>query len=93
VPESVKAKIRAFIFSYGVGTSPEAARQREILKGIETGPFKVADNSHLLPVREMEATEALIEARNEKNAEAIAKAQSNLDAVHAEQKALALSTK
>ena len=93
VPESVKAKVRAFIFSYGVGTTPEAARQREILKGIETGPFKVADNSHLLPVREMEATEALIEARNEKNTEAIAKAQSNLDAVHTEQKALALRTK
>lgn len=91
VPESVKAKVRAFIFSYGVGDTPEAARQREILKGIETGPFKVADNSHLLPVREMEATEALIEAGNRQDAEARARAQADLDAIHAEQKALALS--
>ena len=93
VPEAIKAKVRAFIFSYGVGDTPEAARQREILKGIETGPFKVADDSHLLPVREMEATEALIEARNKKDEAAIARAQALLDGVHTEQKALGLGPK
>ena len=87
IPEDVKAKVRTFILSYGVGDTPEAARQREILKGIETGPFKPADNSHLLPVREMEATEVLIEARNKKDAAATSKAQADLDAIHAEQKA------
>jgi phosphonate transport system substrate-binding protein len=87
IPENVKAKVRAFILSYGVGDTPEAARQREVLKGIETGPFKSADNSHLLPVREMEATEVLIEARNKKDTAATSKAQAELDAIHAEQKA------
>jgi phosphonate transport system substrate-binding protein len=84
----VKAKLAAFIFSYGVGTGPEADRQRAILKRIETGPFKHADDSHLLPVREMEASELLIEAKNKKDSAAIAAAQARLDAVHAEQKAL-----
>ena len=85
---AVKAKIANFIFSYGVGTGPEAERQRGILARIETGPFKHADNTHLLPVREMEATELLIEAKNKQDPAGIAKAQANLDQVHAEQKAL-----
>jgi len=85
---AVKAKIEKFMFSYGVGTGPEAERQRAILTRIETGPFKHADDSHLLPVREMEATELLIEAKNKNDSAAVAKAQANLDQVHAEQKAL-----
>ena len=85
---AVKAKIAAFMFSYGVGTGPEAERQRAILTRIETGPFKHADDTHLLPVREMEATELLIEAKNKGDPAAIAKAQASLDQVHAEQKAL-----
>lgn len=84
---ALKAKIEKFFFSYGVGDTPEAARQRAVLKEIETGPFKRADDSHLLPVREMEATELLIEARNKNDPAAIAKAKAMLDAVHAEQKA------
>jgi phosphonate transport system substrate-binding protein len=86
---AIKAKIARFMFSYGVGTGPEAERQRAILTRIETGPFRHADDTHLLPVREMEATELLIEARNKADPAAIAKAQANLDQVHAEQKALA----
>lgn len=86
---ALKAKIRDFILAYGVGDSDEAKRQREVMKAIQTGPFRPADNSHLLPVREMEATAALIEARNRKDAEDQAAAQALLDQVHAEQKALA----
>ena len=54
----------------------------------ESGPFKRADATHLLPVREMEASEQLSEAREKGDAAAIAKAQALLDAVHAEEKAL-----
>lgn len=82
---ALKAKISQFMFSYGVGAGPEAERQRAVLKTIQTGPFKPADASHLLPVREMEATEKLIEAKNAKDAGAIAAAQKLLDEVHAEQ--------
>lgn len=84
---AVKAKIAKFFFSYGVGTGPEAERQRDNLRRIESGPFKRADATHLLPVREMEATEQLMEAREKGDAAAAAKAQAELDAVHAEEKA------
>ena len=46
----LKKKISDFMFSYGVGDTPEAARQRAILEKIQTLPFKHADDSHLLAV-------------------------------------------
>jgi phosphonate transport system substrate-binding protein len=85
---ALKAKIRDFILAYGVGDSDEARRQREVIRAIQTGPFKPADDTHLLPVREMEATAALIDARNRKDPAAEAKAKAELDQVQAEQRAL-----
>jgi len=75
---ALKKKIAAFMFGYGVGNTPEAQRQRAILVQIQTLPFKHADNSHLIPVREMEATGNLIEAQNRGDAAAIAAAQAAL---------------
>jgi phosphonate transport system substrate-binding protein len=60
-----------------------------VIRAIQTGPFKPADDTHLLPVREMEATAALIDARNRKDLAAEAKAKAELDQVQAEQTALA----
>jgi phosphonate transport system substrate-binding protein len=81
---AVKAKVAKFIFAYGVGDSPEAQRQRAILARIQTGPFKKADDSHLLPVREMEATGNLVAAKARGDAAEITKAQAALDAVKKE---------
>jgi phosphonate transport system substrate-binding protein len=85
----LKAKIADFMFSYGVGDTPEAARQRAILARIQTLPFKRADASHLLPVREMEATEHLIVARKAGDTQGAAKAQAALDQIAKERAALA----
>src|SRR4029079_15919047 len=84
---ALKEKIADFMFSYGVGDTPEAARQRAILERIQTLPFKRADDSHLIPVREMEATEQLVEARNKGDAAAEAKAQAALDQIAKEKAA------
>ena len=73
---------------YGVGDTPEAARQRASLEKIQTKPFVPADDTHLLPVREMEATGALIEARNRKDAAAVTKAEAMLAQVKVERAAL-----
>jgi phosphonate transport system substrate-binding protein len=86
---ALKAKIRDFIFSYGVGDTDEARRQRQVMRAIQTGPFKATDDNHLLPVREMEATAALIDARNRKDPAAEVQAKALLEQVQAEQKALA----
>lgn len=84
---ALKKKIAAFMFSYGVGKTPEAARQRAVLLRIQSLPFKAANNSHLLPVREMEATGELVEARNKNDAKAIAAAQAKLAQVAREKAA------
>ena len=81
---AVKQKVADFIFSYGVGETPEARRQRAILARIQTGPFKHADNSHLLPVREMEATGEVVQAKGKGDAAALAAAQAKLAQVKRE---------
>jgi phosphonate transport system substrate-binding protein len=85
---AVKKKVADFIFSYGVGDTDEAKRQRAILERIQTGPFKHADNTHLLPVREMEATGMLVQAKAANDQEAATRAQAALDQVHKEMAAL-----
>jgi phosphonate transport system substrate-binding protein len=83
----VKAKIRSFIFAYGTGTGPEADHQRAVLERLQIGPFKPADDSHLIPVREMEAAGLLAEAKSKNDPAAIQKAEANLKAVQAEKAA------
>jgi phosphonate transport system substrate-binding protein len=85
---ALKKKLADFMFSYGVGETPEAKRQRAILNQIQTLPFKPANDTHLIPVREMEASELLIEARNKGDQAAEAKAQAMLDEVQKEKAAL-----
>ena len=85
---AIKAKVDAFLFSYGTGDGPEAERQRKVLERIQTKPFKRADNSHLLPVREMEASGQLMVARRKGDAAAEKAAQAELDEIAAEKKAL-----
>jgi phosphonate transport system substrate-binding protein len=83
-----KAKISKFFFSYGVGDTDEARRQRAILERIQTGAFKHADNTHLLPVREMEATGEVVQAKAKGDQPAMAAAQAKLDQVKKEMAAL-----
>ncbi|MFT3998006.1 MAG: phosphate/phosphite/phosphonate ABC transporter substrate-binding protein [Asticcacaulis sp.] len=81
---ATKEKIRSFFLSYGTGTDAEGQRQLRVLNNLLFGVFKPADNSHLLPVREMEAAEALIRAQNEGSAEGIKKAETELKAISKE---------
>ncbi|MGZ6015130.1 MAG: phosphate/phosphite/phosphonate ABC transporter substrate-binding protein, partial [Phenylobacterium sp.] len=83
-----KEKLRQFFLTYGKGDTPEAARQRANMARINIGGFKPADETHLLPVREMEATGQLVEARSKGDPAAMAKAQASLDAIKKEMAAL-----
>ena len=85
---ALKTKIADFMFTYGTGEGPEAERQRAILEKIQTRPFVPADDTHLLPVREIEATGQLIEAKNRKDPAAIAKAEAALAQIAKERAAL-----
>ena len=84
----LRKQLADFMFSYGVGNTPEAARQRAVRERIQTKPFVAANDSHLVPVREMEATGQLIEARNRGDAAAIAKAETALAQVAKDRAAL-----
>jgi len=75
---SAKEKLRSFLLTYGTAPGPEGDRQRRNLAVLAFGGFREADDSHLLPVREMEATRALIEARNARDAEGVRKAEAEL---------------
>lgn len=81
---AIKEKIRSFFLTYGTAAGPEGDRQRAILAKLSFGVFKPADNSHLLPVREMEATGDLIEARNKGDAVGIKRAEEKLAQVRRE---------
>lgn len=78
---AVREKIRQFFLTYGVGDSPRADKQREVLKGLAYGGFKAADDSYLDPVREMEAAEVLADAKRAGDPTKIAAAQKAFDAV------------
>lgn len=80
---AIKEKLRQFFLTYGVGTGPTADKQREVLKGLAYGGFRPADNSYLDPVREMQASEALAEARHTGDPGKIEKAQAAFDKIHA----------
>jgi phosphonate transport system substrate-binding protein len=80
---AVKEKLRQFFLTYGTGTGPEADRQREVLKKMAYGGFRPADDSYLDPVREMQASQALGEARQTGDQAKIAAAQAAYDKIHA----------
>lgn len=81
---AVKEKLRQFFLTYGSGEGPEAERQRAVLKTLDFGTFRPANDSHLLPVREMEATEQLLQAKNAGDPAKVSEAQRNLESVRAE---------
>ena len=90
---AIKEKLRQFFLTYGQGDTPEAAKQRGYLKKVNEKAFKPADDSHLLPVREMEATDHWIVARQSKDPAKIATARSALDAIRAQREALEARTR
>ena len=80
---SVKEKMRQFFLTYGTGTGPTADKQRAVLKTLAYGGFKPADNAYLDPIREMQASEALAEARHTGDPGKIIAAQAAYDKIHA----------
>lgn len=84
----VKEKLRQFFLTYGQGAGAETVKARGYLAKVNIGGFKPADDSHLLPVREMEATSAWYAAKRGGDKAKIAAAQARLDEITAERVAL-----
>ena len=74
-----KEKIRKFFLNYGrQGDAAQQKRERAILKSLSFGLFQPADDTHLLPVRAMEATENLVQAQIKGTPDDVARAQKAL---------------
>lgn len=84
---STKQRLRDALLAYGAGSGPEADRERRVLADLNFGPFQPADDRHLLPVRELEAGDALVTARRTGDAAAVARWTAELDRIHAEERA------
>lgn len=85
---AVKEKVRQFLLTYGQGDSPDARRQHANLVRLSIGGFVTADDSHLLPVREIEATRDWLQAKETGDPARIAAAQRVLDDIRAQRQAL-----
>jgi len=90
---AIKEKLRQFFLTYGQGNTPEAAQQRANMAKINIGGFKPADETHLLPVREMEATQAWLLAKEGTDQAKIDAAKKALDAITAQRMALEARTR
>lgn len=80
---AIKEKVRQFFLTYGVGSGPQADKQRAVLKSLAYGGFKPADNGYLDPIREMVAAQDLADAKRGANKAKIATAQAAFDKIHA----------
>jgi phosphonate transport system substrate-binding protein len=75
---SVKEKLRAFIMGYGQAPGAAGARQRQVLAGVGLADFRPAGDELLLALREMDATQALMKARDAKDSAAVRRAEAEL---------------
>lgn len=78
VDPAITERIRSFFLTYG--DTPE---ERAVLDDLEYGGFQAADDSYLDPVREMEASVELIEARRSGDQTRISEAQAAYDEIRA----------
>ncbi|HEY5070718.1 MAG TPA: phosphate/phosphite/phosphonate ABC transporter substrate-binding protein [Caulobacteraceae bacterium] len=90
---AVKERLRQFFLTYGQGDTPKAALQRSYLARFNVGGFRPADDSHLLPVREMEAAERWLAAKQSGGSTKAAAAKKTLDSIRAERMALEARTR
>ncbi len=60
LPQETKAKIKDFFLTYGTDKSKgDAAKEKEVLAGLEWAPFRESTDDQLLPIRVMELTKSI----------------------------------
>ena len=79
--EPTVKKLRDFFAGYGKAPGPDQARRKHVLEVLTYSGFDVSDNGYLLPVRIMEASNALAQAKRGGDAGRVAEAQKTYDAL------------
>ena len=80
---AVRKKLLDFFTHYGTAPGPQGDRERKILDKLTYGGFRPADDSYLDPVRLMQASADLSEAKHGGDAAKVAAAQKAFDAINA----------
>ncbi|HLK24641.1 MAG TPA: phosphate/phosphite/phosphonate ABC transporter substrate-binding protein [Caulobacteraceae bacterium] len=80
----VKAKLQRFFMTYGTAPGPEGDRERANLKALTFGGFAPAPDDYLDPIKQMDASEALYEAKKSGDRGRVIGAERDYDAVMAE---------
>ncbi|KAB0677381.1 phosphonate ABC transporter substrate-binding protein [Aureimonas leprariae] len=66
LPEDTKGKIRDFVLSYGTDkTKGDKAEELKVLAGLEWSPFRASTDDQLLPIRVMETTKSIAQAKGD----------------------------
>ena len=90
---AIKEKVRQFFLTYGQENGPAGAAQRANLARLGIAGFRPADDSHLLPMREMEATRAWLDAKAGGDKAKIEAARRALDSITAQRQDLEARTR
>ena len=80
----VREKLQTFFLHYGSAPGAQGDHERQVLKGLAYGGFRPAGDSYLDPVREMDASQTLGQAKKSGDPAKLAEAQKAYDAVEAE---------
>ncbi|MHA6687132.1 phosphonate ABC transporter substrate-binding protein [Mesorhizobium sp. A556] len=60
LPQEAKDKIKSFFLTYGTDQSKgDAAKEKEVLAGLNWAPFRASTNDQLLPIRVMELSKSI----------------------------------
>jgi phosphonate transport system substrate-binding protein len=81
---AVRDKLRAFFEGYGTKPGPDGDHERQVMAGLTYGGFRPAGADYLDPVREMDASQTLTEAKKSGDASKIAAAQKAYDQTEAD---------
>ena len=66
LPDAMAEKIADFVLNYGTDKSAgDAAKQKEVLAGLDWAPFRKSDNDQLLPIRVMELSKSIAQTEND----------------------------
>lgn len=74
VDDATREKIESFILTYGTDQSQgDAAKEKNVLAGLEWAPFKKSDDDQLLPIRVMEVSKKIGQVQADDKMDAAAK--------------------
>ena len=81
---AARDKLKAFFLGYGTRPGPQGDHERKVMSDLTYGGFRAAGDDYLDPVREMDASQSLVEAKKSGDAARVAAAQQAYDKVEAD---------